>query len=317
MASRAFRTRFRMTCWTWTRSARTMGVAASRSSRTPTFRMRASLWTRRATSRTSAFRFKGTRSGSPFFKSSRSRPITSPARLSSSTTSVRMSRSSARSGCAAFRSMRAAWALAMIAARGWFSSWASEVAITPIVETRRKWASSCRLRSASASACRRSVVSVWETMAPPCGRWSGRTCMKNQRSPVGVPYAYSSAKPSRAPSRTSSMPRQDGPGLRIALRRRLPADPEVVHPHSRPLGSGGRRRAPQPRPPLVHGDDAPLAVEHRHPARQRREDRGLHRLARAQGVFRLLACQRARQHLGHQAQLLDVLGCPLPRIPWW
>ena len=91
MASRPLRTRFRTTCCSCTRSPRTGGSCGASSRRTDTLRRTASPLTRRATSPTISLTSSDVNSRPPFLSRPRSRWITSPARLSSSTMSVRIS----------------------------------------------------------------------------------------------------------------------------------------------------------------------------------------------------------------------------------
>ena len=70
--------------------------------------------------------------------------MTSPARLSCSMMSSRISRTSAMHGDAPARMRRAAWALLSTAVRGWFSSWATAAASSPTPETVFTWATSWR-----------------------------------------------------------------------------------------------------------------------------------------------------------------------------
>ena len=109
-------------------------------------------------------------------------------------------------GGVASRNRRAAWALARIPASGWFSSWASEAVMAPIVETRVQCASSWRLRWASISARFRSVMSVCAITAPSPDRPSGTTDIANQRSPSAIRLAYSDANSGCNPSSTASTP---------------------------------------------------------------------------------------------------------------
>ena len=167
-----------------------------------------------------------------------------------------------------------------------------------MVDTRVKCASSWRARSACISARFRSVTSVRDTTAPPSGRLSGTTDIATQSCPAGVMDEYSKANPVRDRSarprcRPAPRPHRARPGGGRAARV------EVV----RVLTMPGHRRsgmASEPRPCLVHGDDAPLAIQDGDPAVQRREDRRLHQLARPQRILALLARQGIGEHLGDE-----------------
>ena len=155
MASRPLSTRFSTTCCSWTRSPRTLGRSAASSRLIDTLRMIASLLTSHATSLTISLRSSGTNSRSPFLSRARSRWITSAARLSSATMSLRISRIFSRFTASAARRRWAACALLRIAVSGWFSSWASDAVSSPMAETRPMCVRSCRSRCASSSPCLR------------------------------------------------------------------------------------------------------------------------------------------------------------------
>ena len=90
---------------------------------------------------------------------------------------------------------------------GWFSSWARDAVSSPMAETRVTWASSWRVRCASSSARLRSVMSVFDTTAPPSGDCSGTTDIAYQRSVAVSPSEYPAKNPDCAPCSTDSMPR--------------------------------------------------------------------------------------------------------------
>src|SRR4029453_6784821 len=94
-----------------------------------------------ATSATTPLMSRGLCSSSPFLTRTRTRRITSAARVSSATMSFMISRSSAMFGASASRSFCATSALLRIAVNGWFSSCASDAGSSPRAETPPMWGS--------------------------------------------------------------------------------------------------------------------------------------------------------------------------------
>ena len=187
---------------------------------------------------------------------------------------------------------------------GWFSSWAREVVSSPIVETRRKCASSWRLRCASASARRRSVTSVSGHDGPSLG--GAQRYHRHQVPAVrGAGHGYSRTKPFREPVEHAL-----DSGDRVSRFARAPRghaapDLQVVRPTPPGRRPPARSLGGEPGPALVDDDDAPLPVEHRDVAGEGGKHRGLHRLAAAQGVLGLLARERAREHVGNEPPAVE------------
>ena len=138
IASQALINRFSRTCCSCTRSPRLSGMSAPRREANSTWCATSCPRASPSASPTRWLTSSGWKSALPFFNSSRRRPMTSPARLSSVTISLSISRISSRSISFRASNSSAACALLRIAVSGWLSSCASAPESSPRIATRVK-----------------------------------------------------------------------------------------------------------------------------------------------------------------------------------